>query len=126
MQPCRKRCTGWRSRCRIPRQRRRYATTFAQECCRNPCSLCEAANVVRNMAGQKGVPADRSQNDSEPFARAVIRGIARVLPEMPVNGQQAEADRDDVLLDIKGSLRFPQLLLFHQDAYVKTISGVNP
>src|SRR2546422_7756314 len=54
-------------------------------------TLFRSANVVDDVPGQKRIPADRGEHDGQPFARAVIRGVARVLPEIPVDRQQTAA-----------------------------------
>src|SRR6266850_1681113 len=125
MKPCRRPRRGWRNRCRTPARRCRSAMMLPLQY-RWPQSQPEAANVVDDVPGQKRIPADRSQHDGQPFARAVIRGVARVLPEMPVDRQQPEADRGDVLLHLEHAEGFPQLFLLDQDAHVETVPSVYP
>src|ERR1044072_9709488 len=90
------------------------------------CSSSEAPDVVHDVAGEKHVPAHRRERDGQPLARAVVVYGAGVLPEIPVDRQQAESDGRKVLLHLERTLRLPEASLLERDADVDAVLGVDP
>src|ERR1044072_1022304 len=89
------------------------------------CSSSEPPDVVHDVAGEKDVPAHRRERDGQPLARAVVVYGAGVLPEIPVDRQQAETDGRKVLLHLERALGLPEAVLLDRDADVNAVLVVD-
>jgi hypothetical protein len=78
------------------------------------------------VADQEVEPAYAGKGHGQPFARTFVVRIAPVLPEIPIDRQQPESDRREVLLHLEHALRLPETVLLDRNAHVHAVLGVNP
>src|ERR1051326_6918785 len=64
------------------------------------CSLCEASGIVEDVADDEEEPDRDGGHQGHPLAGVVI---LRIFPKVPISGQQDQADRRDMLLEVKES-----------------------
>src|SRR5690348_1979152 len=67
------------------------------------CSSCEAPGIVEDVTDDEEEPDRDGEHQGYSFAGVVILRILRIFPKVPISRQQNQADRRDMLLEVKES-----------------------